>query len=154
MGHFENTGGVRATIDPVTVQGVGRNVPVIPPTSNSGCGIDIRSISAAEAHAYSTHGAAADQTFAGRLAHLENIFGKMEVALGETRIAVIQAEKKAQQALGETAHLLKGQIGAVDKKIEETATGGIHVAAVGAIWIFFGTVFGGLAPELHKILTL
>lgn len=104
-----------------------------------------------EGGVYSTHGPSADQSFEGRLGHLEDVVKKLEAAHGRTYIAVLQAEKNAQRALGEQASQLTSLF---DKKIEATATGGIHVAAVGAIWIFFGTVFGGLAPELHKFLTL
>lgn len=101
-----------------------------------------------EAYGYSTHGPSTDQTVEGRLRHLEKLIKALEVAQGETHIAVLQAEKKAQRALDAQARQLVGQIDGVSKKIETTATGGVHVSAVGVILLFVGTVFGGVAPEL------
>ena len=106
-----------------------------------------------EAHAISTSGPSVDQTVEGRLAHLENIVKKMEVEQAKTHIAVIEAERKAQHAIDAQALALGGQIDEVSKKVETTATSGVHVAAFGVILLFFGTIFGGAAPELHCLLT-
>jgi hypothetical protein len=100
---------------------------------------------------YQTHGPSADQTIEGRLGHLEDIVRKLEAAHGRTHIAVLQAEKKAQKALEEQARQLTSLF---YEKIEKTATGGLHLSGVGAVLIFFGTVFGGAGPELHRLLTL
>ena len=104
-----------------------------------------------EAYATSTHGPAEDQSVEGRLSHLEDIVRKLETAQGQTHVAVLQAEKKAQRALEEQGRQLVNQIGEVDKKIEETAIGGIHVSAVGVILLFVGTVLSGFGPELHRL---
>lgn len=106
-----------------------------------------------EGYGYSTHGPAADQTIEGRLGHLEDVVKKLAAAHGRTYIAVLQAEKKAQKALDEQARMLSSQIDTVHGKIEATATGGLHISAVGAILIFFGTVFGSAGHELHGLLT-
>lgn len=107
-----------------------------------------------EMYMSATHGPAADQTIEGRLGHLEGVVNKLEAAHGRTHIAVLQAEKKAQKALDEQARQLSRQIDTVNGKIEATATGGLHISAVGAILIFFGTVFGGAGQELHRMMTL
>lgn len=104
-------------------------------------------------YGYSTHGPAADQTIEGRLGHLESIVKKLEMEQGKTHIAALQAEEKAQQALETQARLFSGQIDTVAKRIEATATGGVHVSAVGVVLLFVGTVFGGAALELHQLLT-
>lgn len=106
-----------------------------------------------EAYGYSAHGPSLDQTVEGRLRHLENIVKELEVAQGKTHIAVLQAEKKAQQALGAQARELVGQIDGVSKKVEMTATSGVHVSAFGVILLFFGTIFGSAAPELSCLMT-
>lgn len=105
-----------------------------------------------EAHAISTSGPSVDQTIEGRLAHLENIVKKMEVVQGKADIAIIEAGKKAQQALDAQTVALGGQIDMVSKKVETTATSGVHVSAFGVILLFFGTIFGGAAPELGELL--
>ena len=107
-----------------------------------------------EGYGYSTHGPSADQTVEGRLRHLEKIIKELEVAQGETHIAVLQAEKKAQQALDAQTRQMAGQIADVSRKIEATATGGFHVSGVGVVLLFFGTILGGVAPDLSQWMTL
>lgn len=99
---------------------------------------------------YSTHGPAADQSIEGRVKHLESIVNKLGVA---QHMATLRAEKKAQETLDLQARQFSDQVDAVAKKIESTATGGVHVSAVGVVLLFVGTAFGGAALELHKLLT-
>lgn len=106
-----------------------------------------------QVYASSTHSPSADQSIEGRLRHLEMIVRELEVAQGDIHIAVLQAEKKAQQALDAQARQFAGRIADVSKKIETTATGGIHVSAVGVVLLFVGTIFGSAAPELSHVLT-
>lgn len=106
-----------------------------------------------EAYGYSTHGPSTDQTVEGRLGHLEKIIKELEVEQGKTHIAVLQAEKKAQQALDAQARQFAGVIANISKKIETTATGGVHISAVGVALLFVGTIFGAAAPELSYLLT-
>lgn len=108
---------------------------------------------AGKGYGYSIHGPAADQTIEGRLTHLESIVKELEMAQGSAYIAARQVDEKAQQALDAQARQLSGQICAVETKIEATAVGGIHVSAVGVVWLLFGTIFGGAAPELQQLLT-
>lgn len=103
-----------------------------------------------EVYMSSTHGPSADQSVEGRIGHLEMIVRKLDEAQGKTHIAVLQAEKKAQQALDAQVLQFTGQIDGVTKKIEASATGGIHLSAVGVVLLFVGTVFGGAAPELGR----
>ena len=88
------------------------------------------------------------------MGHLEKIIKELEVAQGETHIAVLQAEKKAQQALDAQTRQMAGQIADVSRKIEATATGGFHVSGVGVVLLFFGTILGGVAPDLSQWMTL
>lgn len=99
---------------------------------------------------HTTHGPSADQTIEGRVTHLEGIVKKLEDAQGRIHVAVVEARAKAQEALDAQALQLSGQIDAVSKKIESTATGGVHVSAIGVVLLFVGTIFGGAAPELEK----
>lgn len=86
-----------------------------------------------------------------RVERLEGLVTGLQTKLSETRNELRQAEKKAQQALDEQGRQLVNQIGEVAKKIEATAIGGVHVSAVGVIWLFVGTVLSGFGPELHRL---
>lgn len=127
--------------------------PLHPPKTTASGNIVLRGPTF-EGYISSTHGPAADQTIEGRLGHLEDVVKRLAAAHGRTHLAVLQAEKKAQKALDEQARQLSSQIDTVHGKIEATATGGLHISAVGAILIFFGTVFGGAGHELHRLMNL
>lgn len=126
--------------------------PLNPPAITATMNIVLPGLSA-QGYGYSTHGPSADQSIEGRVGQLESIVKKLEDAQGRTYITVLQAESKAQEALNAQARQLTGQIDAVSKKIESTATGGVHVSAVGVVLLFVGTIFGGAAPELQQWLT-
>ena len=40
------------------------------------------------------------------------------------------------------------EINLIHEKLKESATGGIHISALGASWLFFGVILSSLAPEL------
>lgn len=123
--------------------------PLNPPAITATLNIVLPGLSG-QSHGYSTSAPSTDQSVEGRVGHLEGIVKKLEDAQGRTQIAVLQAQQKAQEALDAQARQLSGQIDAVSKKIESTATGGIHVSAVGVALLFVGTIFGGAAPELQQ----
>ncbi len=108
----------------------------------------------ADFHVIRTHGPSPDQTFEGRLKHLEGIVKELEEAHGKTDIVVSRVERRVQQTLKAQASHLSGQIDGVSKKIEIAATGGIHVSGVGVILLMFGTVLAGAAPELGNWLPM
>ena len=68
-----------------------------PPIVLSPGGIDL--VVSGGGHLTTTSAPSANQTVEGRLAHLESIVKTLEEAQSRTGIAVIEAEKKAQQAL-------------------------------------------------------
>ena len=102
-------------------------------------------------HLVATHGPSPDPTIEGRLKHLEAVVMALDKAQGLAQVSVLQAGKKAEQELHARAHQLAGQIDDVSKKIETTATGGVHVSAVGVVLLFVGTIFAGAAPELSSL---
>lgn len=125
--------------------------PLHPPTITATANMVLPGL-VVEGYAYSTHGPAADQIIEGRLGHLESIIRKLEMTQGKTHIAVLQAEKKVQQSIDTQARQLSGQIDAVARRIEATATSGVNVSAVGVVFLFVGTILGGAALELHQLL--
>ena len=105
-------------------------------------------------YAYSTHGPATDTTLEGRVKHLEGIVKELSEGQAKAQIAVRRAEQKAQEALNAQSSWLVVQIADVSKRVETTATGGVHLSAVGVVLLFVGTVFGGAAPELGNWLAM
>lgn len=98
---------------------------------------------------HTTRGPAIDQSVEGRLDHLEKVVNDIGLELAKTRSSIEEAEHKTQQALDKQSDQFAEEVASVAKRIEATATGGVHVSAIGVIFLFLGTVFGGMAPELH-----
>ncbi len=119
-----------------------------PPTILSPSGIDLGL--SASGHLITTSGPSVDRTVEGRLRHLESSVSNLEKSYREMHTAVLVGEEKAQQTLGSQNREFGKQIDAVYRKVETTATSGIHVSALGVILLFFGTIFGSAAPELSK----
>lgn len=40
----------------------------------------------------------------------------------------------------------------VQSQLKTYGTGGLHIAAIGAVWVFFGTVLGTASPEIAGLL--
>lgn len=129
------------------------NFPSFHPRTNKASMNLVSPAAVCEMHGYSAHGPSTDQTAEGRLAHLEKIVNELEIAQRKTHIAVFQAEKKAQQVLDAYSLQFTSAITDVSKKIESTATGGIHVSAMGVVLLIVGTIFGTAASELSYLLT-
>lgn len=57
-------------------------------------------------------------------------------------------EQALTQESSQRLHSIAGVLG----RLETTATGGIHITAIGAVWLFVGVMFGTLSPELATLL--
>lgn len=71
------------------------------------------------------------------------------------RISDIQKETnaefaKATEALKAEEAARKTEDEGLAKKLETTATGGVHISAIGASWIFVGQILGSTAPEIQN----
>ncbi|GAB2719269.1 hypothetical protein [Comamonas sediminis] len=106
------------------------------------------------AHLVTGSGPSIDRTVDGRLTHLEGIADKLERAHKELEILLLESDEKAKQALDAEVSRFTNLIAGVSKKIETTATGGVHVSAVGVVLLLVGTIFGGAAPELSQWIAL
>ncbi len=38
----------------------------------------------------------------------------------------------------------------LSQRLEATATGGVHITAIGAVWLFFGVILSTAPQEIHK----
>lgn len=87
----------------------------------------------------------------------------------DQRVATVEAnvghlDKRVDQTLKELEQLETKQTGAIDRerseraaedakineKIEAGHTGGLHISAIGAVWLFFGIIMSTAAPELAQ----
>ena len=58
----------------------------------------------------------------------------------DTRAAELRTERNAREAADAS----------IQARLEATGTGGVHISAIGATWIFVGVVLGSASPELAR----
>lgn len=60
--------------------------------------------------------------------------------------------QKAANALRDEERTRKSETEAIRKELEATGTGGVHISAIGASWLFVGVVLSTAAVEISKCL--
>ena len=97
---------------------------------------------------YTTHGAGDNPTTETRLDALEKNVTAIHERISQTQnetdkeIANVYATVKHEEQLRQT------DVTTVQKRLEVTATGGVHISAIGASWLFFGVILSHAAPEI------
>lgn len=83
----------------------------------------------------------------------------IEGALAELRTQIVGLHQRVDEQSQKSAHLLTQESGEraravanILARLEATATGGIHITAIGVLWFFFGVVLGTSSPELAAAL--
>jgi hypothetical protein len=103
-------------------------------------------------HAYVTHGPVGERTPEARLEALEKNIGSIHERISELQKENESELHKVGESLsGESAERRREDEG-IRKKLEATGTGGVHISAIGASWLFVGVVLSTAAPEIAALL--
>jgi hypothetical protein len=99
-----------------------------------------------------THSAGPNPTFDARLDALEK-----NIALVRDQITAIETEveegfAKVEEKIKHEGHTRQAEDEELQKKVEATGTGGVHISAIGASWLFVGVALSTAAPELATLL--
>ena len=101
-----------------------------------------------KARAFVTHSAGPNPTLDARIEAVENNIASMQ-----NQITAI--ERELDEGLGKVRDNIRSEARTRDaddkklrEKIESSATGGIHISAIGAAWLFVGVLLSTAAPEL------
>lgn len=95
--------------------------------------------------------ASSDQSIEGRLASLEQQQADLRTTISNLHVALDQEIRKTANQIAEESKIRDMAITGVRKRLETTATGGIHITAVGAVWLFVGVILGSASPELASL---
>jgi hypothetical protein len=105
-----------------------------------------------KARAFVTHGAGPNPTLDARVGALEK-----NIVSIQNRITGVEAE--LDEGFGRVRDEIRSEVQTreanekkIGEKIEASATGGIHISAIGASWLFVGVVLSTAAPELVALL--
>ena len=104
--------------------------------------------SSAKARGYATHGPGPSPTTETRLDALEkNILVLHERVSGVER-DMDAGLRKGGEALESEINARSAEDHAIREKLEATGTGGVHISAIGAFWLFAGVILSSASVEL------
>ena len=100
--------------------------------------------------AYGTVSAAppANPTLEERLARLEGRELELREAIQLTNQRIEQRARQGEAALANESTARERVAQDILRRLEVTVTGGVHITAIGSIWLLVGVVLGTASPEL------
>ena len=116
--------GFNITLDPVTMQAYGTVSP--PPVQ--------------------------DNSLDARMLAVEGALAELRTQLVGLHQRVDEQSQKSSQLLTQESGERARAVANILARLEATATGGLHITAIGVLWFFFGVVLGTASPELAAAL--
>jgi hypothetical protein len=103
-----------------------------------------------KARAHVTHRPTAP-TIEARVEALENNVTSIHTRITETQNEMDDGLNKAAEALKRESQAREDEDKTIRHKLEATGTGGVHISAIGASWLFVGVVLSTASTEIAKI---
>jgi hypothetical protein len=94
--------------------------------------------------------AAADDSVEARLVALEKNMDHVNDRVSGLQAEIDQKVDEHRRALEEERQARSKEAGELRERLEATETGGLHVSAVGAVWLIVGVALSTAAPELAR----
>lgn len=98
--------------------------------------------------AFGISGSVPNATPEARLDALERNVAAIQDRITATQQKQDEAAQKAADALTRETELRQSEDAVIHKKLEATGTGGVHISAIGAAWLFVGVILSTAAPEI------
>jgi hypothetical protein len=102
--------------------------------------------------AHVTHGPGANPTIDTRLEALEKNVTSIHERISQTQKEMDEEFQKTTDALKREEQSRQAEDRAIREKLEATGTGGVHISAIGALWLFVGVILSTAATELAELL--
>ena len=99
---------------------------------------------------YTTHGPGPNPSVQTRLDALERNIGAIHDRITQTQAEVDEGLKKAQDAIKNEEQVRSQDDNAIREKLEATGTGGVHISAIGAAWLFVGVTLSTASVEIAR----
>jgi hypothetical protein len=98
--------------------------------------------------AYGISGSGLNPTTETRLDALEKNITEIHERISATQREIDEQSQKARESLESEGRSRQAGDAEMREKLEATGTGGLHISAMGASWLFFGVVLSTIAPEI------
>lgn len=105
-----------------------------------------------KARAYVTYSPVPTPTVEARLDALEKNIVSIHERISQAQNEMDQELQKANEALKAEKQSREAEDSALHAKLEATGTGGVHISAIGASWLFVGVLLSTAAIEIEKLL--
>lgn len=102
------------------------------------------------ARGYVTAGAGANPTVEDRVAALERNIGHLNDRINETFKEMDAGFQEVKGALSDEKEARVAEDKRTREMLETTATGGVHISAMGAAWLFVGVILSTAAIEIER----
>lgn len=105
-----------------------------------------------KARAYGTHGPGPNPTIESRINALEKNVVLLHERISSTEREMDDEFRKGAEALKKEEQTRQAEDNAIREKLEATGTGGVHISAIGASWLFVGVVLSTAGLEIAEFL--
>ena len=99
---------------------------------------------------YATHGPEPNATLDARVEVLEKNIAGVNERLDQTQREMDDQFRDAKAALKQAEEIWFAEGRAIHEKLEATGTGGVHISAIGALWLFVGVTLSTASPEISR----
>ena len=93
-----------------------------------------------------------NQSLEERIKTLEKNFEFIDSDIKDIQEEMDKQKSEIYRRINEERERNQIDINSIHEKLKESATGGIHISALGASWLFFGVILSSVAPELSRLL--
>jgi hypothetical protein len=101
-----------------------------------------------KANIHTTHGPGDNPSIESRVDSLEKNIGALREQIDNTRQEIdLEINKTADRIASEEQLRVSGDK-AISEKLEATGTGGVHISAIGAVFLFFGVILSTVSAEI------
>jgi hypothetical protein len=105
-----------------------------------------------KARGHVTQGPGPNPTIETRLDALERNISVIHERISGTEKEMDEEFRKTAEALKNEAQARQAEDNAIREKLEATGTGGVHISAIGASWLFVGVVLSTAGVEIAEFL--
>ena len=102
--------------------------------------------------AFVTHGPGPNPTIETRVEALEKNVDLIHERISSTEKEMDEEFRKATEALKNEEQSRQTEDRAIREKLEATGTGGVHISAIGASWLFVGVILSTAGIEIAEFL--
>lgn len=111
------------------------------------------SAATATGRGYTTSSAGPNPSVGSRLDALEKNVSGIHDRISQTQKEMDDGFRKSADSLKHEAQTRESEDAAIRAKLEATGTGGVHISAIGALWLFVGVVLSTASPEIARCLS-